>query len=154
MHEAHSSMHDYVLSAIACDLRIRVPPCKPNGVKKMIEAAEIAVVASPARYTKIEVRPIPGPIGAQVRCGDLTSLSDDAVEQIRRAWSDHLVLLFRGQPLDDEQLLAFTARFGALEKGPVTSVGMAEQRHNPYVCVVSNVIENGQAIGSLGDGEA
>jgi alpha-ketoglutarate-dependent taurine dioxygenase len=72
----------------------------------MIEAAEIAAVASPARYTKIDVRPIPGPIGAEMRCGDLNSLSDDVVEQIRRAWSDHLVLLFSGQPLEGEQLVA------------------------------------------------
>jgi hypothetical protein len=40
------------------------------------------------------------------------------------------------------------ARLGELEKGPVTSVGMGEQRVNPYICVVSNVIENGIAIGS------
>lgn len=121
----------------------------------MIEAAEMTRSVTPLmHYSKIEVRPIPGPIGAEVRCGELSSLADDVVEEIRQAWADHLVLLFRGQPLDDEQLLAFTARFGELEKGPVTSVGMGEQRVNPYICVVSNVVENGVAIGSLGDGEA
>lgn len=36
----------------------------------------------------------------------------------------------------------------------VTSVGMGEQRANHYICVVSNVIENGIAIGSFVDGEA
>lgn len=107
-----------------------------------------------AAYSHIEVVPRPGVIGAEVRCGDVNLLTEEATKEIRRAWGDHLVLLVRGQKLDDEKLLAFTSRFGALEKGPVTNVAMGEQRQNPYICVVSNVVENGVAIGSLGNDEA
>jgi len=49
------------------------------------------------------------------------SLDDESVAEIRRAWLDHLVLLFRGQQLSDSDLLAFARRFGELEKSPATS---------------------------------
>jgi taurine dioxygenase len=121
----------------------------------MTLAAEGLVRAVAGRhYSNIDVRPMPGVIGAEVRCGDVSALSDAAAGELRQAWLDHLVLLIRGQRLDDDRLLSFSSRFGALEKGPVTSVQMQEQRHNPYICVVSNVIENGIAIGSLGNDEA
>jgi len=60
-------------------------------------------------------------IGAEVECGDVKSLDDESVAEIRRAWLDHLVLLFRGQQLSDSDLLAFARRFGELEKSPATS---------------------------------
>lgn len=124
----------------------------------MIETIEIPVQTGSVTpfhpYSTIKVLPIPGPIGAEVRCGDVHALSDEMVQEIRQAWADNLVLLFRGQALSDDKLLAFANRFGELEKGPVTSVSMQEQRHNPYICVVSNVMENGVAIGSLGNDEA
>jgi taurine dioxygenase len=121
----------------------------------MSTLAEIPARAAPRTHrSNIEVRPIPGVIGAEVRCGDVNALTDEGARELRQAWLDNLVLLIRGQKLDDDQLLAFTSRLGELEKGPVTSVAMQEQRHNPYICVVSNVIENGIAIGSLGNDEA
>ena len=46
-----------------------------------------------------------------------------------------------------------TTRFGESEKSPATS-GNQQERPNPYISVISNVLENGVPIGSLGDGEA
>mgnify|MGYP003350988221 CR=1 FL=1 len=66
----------------------------------------------------------------------------------------HLVLLFRDQHLSDEQLIAFSKRFGELDFAPVQETGRRFVEGYPEIYVVSNVIENGEPIGSLGAGEA
>jgi len=79
---------------------------------------------------------------------------------VRRAWLDHLVLRFRGQRLSDEQLMAFSAQFGELDRAPIGTahdrVGERREGSSPeaYVTVISNVVENGKAIGGLGAYEA
>ena len=100
--------------------------------------------------------PFPGGIGADVVAIDLGHELDAAqLEVIRDAWHRHLVLRFRGQSLTDEQLMAFSARLGELDRAPKRSatatpiVGIAD-----YVLTVSNVVENGKPIGELGDAEA
>jgi len=42
----------------------------------------------------------------------LEKFAADEFESIYRAWLDHQVLLFRGQQLTDEDLIAFSRRFG------------------------------------------
>jgi alpha-ketoglutarate-dependent 2,4-dichlorophenoxyacetate dioxygenase len=47
---------------------------------------------------------------------DITRPVDDATwAEIRAAFEEHSVLLFRGQPLDDERQVVFSRRFGNLE---------------------------------------
>lgn len=71
------------------------------------------------RYHTIEVQPIAGSLGAEVRGADLSSALDDAVfAEIRRALVEHLVLLVPGQRLTPEAQIAFSARFGALMQVP------------------------------------
>ena len=61
----------------------------------------------------IGVHPVSGALGAEVSGVDLSQhLDDDTVAVLRRAWLEHLVLLFRDQPLTPPQLLAFARRFG------------------------------------------
>ena len=53
---------------------------------------------------------------AQIAGVDITRPVDDATwRDIRAAFEEHSVLLFRGQPLTDEQQIAFSQRFGRLE---------------------------------------
>lgn len=73
---------------------------------------------------------------------------------IQRAWLDHLVVRFRGQRLSDDDLIRFSRRFGELDWAPVQETGRRFVEGHPEIYVVSNVIENGQPIGSLGAGEA
>jgi taurine dioxygenase len=92
--------------------------------------------------------------GAEIRGIDLRSIADADFATIHRAWIDHQVLLFRGQNLTDVDLIAFSRRFGDLDHAPVQENGQRIADGMPEIYVVSNVIENGVAIGSLGAGEA
>ena len=93
-------------------------------------------------------------LGAEIHGVDLRTIDDRDFARIHRAWLDHLVLLFRGQKLTDDDLIAFSRRFGALDWAPVQETGRRFVEGHPEIYVVSNVIENGEPIGSLGAGEA
>lgn len=93
-------------------------------------------------------------LGAEIGGVDLRTIDDAGFAAIHRAWLDHLVLLFRGQELTDDDLIAFSRRFGALDFAPVQETGRRFVEGHPEIYVVSNVIENGVPIGSLGAGEA
>ena len=103
---------------------------------------------------RMEVRPTGVALGAEIRGVDLTAIDDQDFADIHQAWLDHQVLLFRGQSLDDEQLIAFSRRFGELDWAPVQESGRRFVEGRPEIYIVSNVIENGVPIGSLGAGEA
>ena len=100
------------------------------------------------------MRPTDGGVGAEVVGVDLRRLDAAAFAAIRRAWVAHGVLLFRGQSLTDDDLIAFSRRFGDLDLAPVQETGRRFVAGHPEIYVVSNVIENGVPIGSLGAGEA
>jgi taurine dioxygenase len=93
-------------------------------------------------------------LGAEVSGLDLKTLSDAEFVALHRAWLDHLVLLLRGQQLTDADLIAFSRRLGTLDWAPNQENGRRFVEGYPEIYVVSNVIENGVAIGSLGAGEA
>src|SRR6266566_5566364 len=103
---------------------------------------------------RIEVKPTGAALGAEISGVDLAKIGEEDFAYIHRAWVDHLVLLFRGQSLDDEQLIAFSRRFGELDWAPVQETGRRFVEGHPEIYVVSNVIVNGEPIGSLGAGEA
>jgi len=102
----------------------------------------------------MEVIPNRAALGAEVRGIDLRRVGDDEFAAIHRAWLDNLVLLFRGQSLSDEELIVFSRRFGELDWAPVQENGRRFVEGHPELYVVSNVMENGVPIGSLGAGEA
>jgi taurine dioxygenase len=102
----------------------------------------------------ITVTPTGAALGAEVGGVDLRRISDADFAAIHRAWLEHLVLLFRGQSLNDDDLTGFSRRFGKLDFAPIQENGRRFVEGHPEIYVVSNVIENGEAIGSLGAGEA
>ncbi len=107
----------------------------------------------------IDVIPLDAGLGAEVRLLDVGQLLDDStVTSVRAAWLEHCVLLFRAQQLDDSQLLAFTRQFGELEFPPTKMLGLKKGIDQmgdvpPEINVISNVKENGVAIGQLGADE-
>jgi alpha-ketoglutarate-dependent taurine dioxygenase len=102
----------------------------------------------------MRVRPVDAVLGAQVDGVDLRALDAAMFDAIHRAWLDHQVLLFRDQKLTDEDLVAFSRRFGDLDQAPVQETGRRFVDGIPEIYVVSNVVQDGVPIGSLGSGEA
>lgn len=93
-------------------------------------------------------------LGAEILDVDLRAIDDRVFAAIYRAWLDHQVLLVRNQRLTDGDLIAFSRRFGTLDQAPVQENGRRFVDGYPEIYVVSNVVEGGVAIGSLGSGEA
>lgn len=101
-----------------------------------------------------EVVPSGKALGAEIRNLDLKRLHDSDFDALHQAWLDHLVVLIRGQRLSDEDLIRFSRRLGDLDWAPVQETGRRFVEGHPEIYVVSNVVENGIPIGSLGAGEA
>jgi taurine dioxygenase len=118
-------------------------------------AASIPTAARTASgRSHLDLVPSGAALAAEVRGIDLRRIDDADFAAIHRAWLDNLVLLFRGQHLNDDDLIAFSRRFGALDWAPVQETGRRFVEGYPEIYVVSNVIEDGVPIGSLGAGEA
>jgi len=66
----------------------------------------------------LEVQPISGTLGAEVRGVDLADLDDATWGAVRRAWLDHLVLFFPGQHLAPDAHVALGRRLGEPEIHP------------------------------------
>ena len=102
----------------------------------------------------LSIIPTGAALGVEVSGLDLNNLTGAGFEAVHRAWLDHSVLLFRRQQLSDVDLIAFSCRFGGLDWAPIQETGRRFVEGHPEIYVVSNVIENGVPIGSLGSGEA
>ena len=104
----------------------------------------------------IAVRPLSPALGAEIVGVDLSRpLEPAAVEQIRQAWYDNLILLFRDQHLSEDAQIRFARYFGGLQTRPRPPSARAEKGvENPdTVMLISNIREDGKPIGSLPDGE-
>ena len=106
------------------------------------------------------VVPCKAALGAEVQGIDLRTVNDATFKALHDAWLNHVMLVFRGQSLGANDLVRLVNRFGV----PVTSSNLharnleertANQLFNlpPEVTVVTNIKENGKAVGILGDGE-
>jgi taurine dioxygenase len=116
----------------------------------------LSAEATSARHAAaaIDVIPTGAALGAEVKGSDLRDLNDTAFTRVLQGWHDHSVLLFRDQTLNDQELIAFSRRLGDLDWAPIQETGRRFVEGLPEIYIVSNVKVNGEAIGSLGDGEA
>lgn len=108
----------------------------------------------PAAIPTLDVTPVSDAIGAEIRGVDLTDIDDATFAALHKAWLDHGVLLLRNQSLSDADLVAFSRRFGDLDDAPPNENGKGGVNGFSEVLVLSNVKENGKAIGALGNAEA
>jgi taurine dioxygenase len=103
----------------------------------------------------VEIRKLGDALGADVGGLDLSKpIPPDAVERVRRAWLENLVLRFRGQKLTDPQVLEFSRTFGELDPPGPNPLGRPFLPDHPEMNVISNIKQDGVPIGGLGDGEA
>jgi taurine dioxygenase len=111
-------------------------------------------IAHEVRAEPIEVIATGASLGAEIRGVDLRDLDAAQFSAIERAWHAHQVVLMRNQTLSDHDLIAFSRRFGALDWAPIQETGRRFVEGLPEIYIVSNVMVNGEPIGSLGAGEA
>src|SRR2546430_17039058 len=103
----------------------------------------------------VTITPLTPAVGAEVGNVDLTSLSAEEFARIEAAWHRHSVLLFRGQELSDDDLLAFSRRFGELDPPPNQEHGRQTPPGYPDAFAVSNALdEKGPPVGARGAGVA
>jgi taurine dioxygenase len=107
----------------------------------------------------IQVTPLSPACGAEIGGVDLARpLSAAEVRAIKDAWAKHLVLVFRGQQVSQDDQLRFASYFGELgdrKKAPDTLRSRAEgvQQDHQKILLVSNIKVDGKPIGAFGEGE-
>lgn len=103
----------------------------------------------------LTVTRIDGPLGAEVAGVDLAQpLPAAAQEQIEGAFHEHLVLLFRGQHLTQDQLVAFGRLFGELHRTEGFTYGAKPVGTLPEIELISNQPEDAVPAGARASAEA
>lgn len=103
----------------------------------------------------ISVVPLHPAIGAEIKGVDLSKPVDEATKAaIRKAFEDHVVVVFRGQDLNEETQLAAGSIFGKVAERKRPNVGnLPGGDYDTPFMLVTNIVENGKPIGAFGDGE-
>ncbi len=94
-------------------------------------------------------------IGAEVLGVDLTKPIDtESQASIRKAFDDNIIIVIRGQDLDEKAQIAIGEIFGkvVVRKRPAVGNLPGGDYDTPFM-LVTNIVENGKPLGSFGDGE-
>lgn len=94
-------------------------------------------------------------IGADISGVDLSRPIDEATAAaMRKALDDHIMIVFRGQTLSEDDQLRAAQAFGkvAFRRRPLAGDGPGGSFDSPFM-FVTNIVENGKSIGAFGDGE-
>ena len=103
----------------------------------------------------MKISPTGAALGADVWDIQLDRLDNTTFQDIYRAWLDNNgVLRFPCQDLNDDNFLEFAARFGELDLAPINANGGYWKPKYPELAVISNVVQNGKPVGSLGSYES
>jgi taurine dioxygenase len=101
----------------------------------------------------LRLEPLSSAIGVQISGADLAEPLDDAVfAEIKSAWENNCIVLFRGQSLDETQQMRFARRFGELG-GVINDADPLKRGSDPLILYVSNIRIDGKLTGVLPDGE-
>ena len=100
----------------------------------------------------LHTRPLSPQLGAEILGFDVGRPLDEATRQaVRDIWHKNLIVLIRGQALDEDQQVAFAECFGPLNRSHTQKPH--HSKTNNAVMFVSNIRENGELIGAHPDGE-
>ena len=131
------------------------------------QAAPSAQYATNANtLATFKVVPTGTALGAEITGMDLSlPIPDDVKDALRKAWADHLVIFWRGQKVDDEQLLDISGVFGPPHEAASRKyhLNVGEKVDNEYmlskhpsVSIISNIGRDGKPVmdnGGLGSYE-
>lgn len=102
----------------------------------------------------VQVQPSGASLGADVVGVDLKSLDTTSFDVVKAAWLDHLVIRIRGQDFNDDEHLRLSGLFGPLVDQPLNrKTGQPFFPGKPTLGMISNIREEGEYIGALGDAE-
>ncbi|MDF1734657.1 MAG: TauD/TfdA family dioxygenase [Minwuia sp.] len=101
----------------------------------------------------MKVRDLTPTTGTEIVGVDVRELDDAAFAKIEDLWLRRCLIVIRDQHLTPAELCAFSRRFGELEPPPASEARRRDEEA-AEMWVISNVVENGKAIGALGNGEA
>jgi taurine dioxygenase len=110
----------------------------------MASSSSLATDQPPARAEIFEATPLSWRTGSEIHGLDLTrseDIPDSAISQLWRLLGERGILLFRNQPIDHAQHLAFTRRFG-----PLADCGMLSRyapEGYPDLFTVTNIRKDG-----------
>ena len=109
----------------------------------------------------MDVIPTGRALGAEITGIDLSKdVSATQREFIFNAWTENLVLLFRGQRLSFADLLRLRELFGPPGQAANQLLGLGRKKYLPDevpddITIISNIVDaEGKPLGALGDGEA
>ena len=94
--------------------------------------------------------------GVEVLGVDLSQpLPKATVDEIWRLFVEHTIILFRGQRLDQEQLVRATGQFGRVAEitRPKDVQTSGQRKLLPQIMLITNIREDGKPIGAHPDGE-
>jgi taurine dioxygenase len=91
---------------------------------------------------KIEFTPYP--LGHEIKDIDVRNLDDGDFDELQAIYDRYGVIVIRGQSLDPQEQIAFSKRFGPLERFVWEEYNM---RDFPEIFVLSNIVEDGKPLG-------
>jgi alpha-ketoglutarate-dependent 2,4-dichlorophenoxyacetate dioxygenase len=95
----------------------------------------------------MDVKPLSTNFAAEICDVDLGELlSDESVAMIERAIGEYAVLVFRNQPITEDQHADFTRRFGPIDKGLLLGSKRKRRLKNPDVIDLANVDQDGNVL--------
>ena len=104
--------------------------------------------------TEFTVEPVAPALGAEIRGIDCRDPLDAAtVERLEAAFHEHVVLVFRGQQLSQQQQIRFAVNFGELGGRKRRPEDRPEGPDSEHIMLITNIRKNGVPIGSLPDGD-
>ena len=104
----------------------------------------------------VEYRKLAPKCGAEILGIDLSKkIPQETIAEIWKIFVDNTVVLFRGQKLDQPDLVRATSQFGECGEydRPKEFHTSGQKKVLPQIMLITNIRENGEPIGSLPDGE-
>lgn len=104
----------------------------------------------------VEYRKLSKHTGAEIIGIDLNQqIPQETIREIWKIFVDHTVVLFRGQKLEQPDLVRATSQFGECGEydRPAAFHTSGQKKVLPQIMLITNIRENGEPIGSLPDGE-
>jgi taurine dioxygenase len=112
-----------------------------------------AMPDQPNTLGALEVVSTGRPVGAEIRGVDLSKpVPEDLADALRQAWTDHMVLLFRGQKMEPEEYMAAAAIFGTPQEGANKKYYEKAKKKSLYhamdhhISILCNLGDDGQPV--------